>query len=119
MYNPILAIVKQSVLIFLLRLASIKRGVRAVIWGVAIFNGALMVSVFLVVIFQCHPIAYNWDLTIKGTCIEQLAFGISTAVLTILTDIIAVALPFYIFLGLKLPGKTKAALIGVFLLGLM
>lgn len=118
-YNPILAIVKQSILIFLLRLASINQKVRKIVWGVAIFNAALMVAVFLVVIFQCSPIAMNWDLSLHGKCIKQLEFGISTACLTILTDLIAVALPFYIFVGLKLPKKTKAALIVVFLLGLM
>lgn len=118
-YNPILAIVKQSVLIFLLRLASIKRGVRIVVWVTAVFNAALMIATLLVVILQCDPVALNWDPTLEGSCIDKVRFAVSTACLTIVTDIIALALPFYIFLGLKIDRKKKIGLLLVFLLGIM
>lgn len=118
-YNPILAIVKQSILIFLLRLGGTKPGVRTVVWITAVFNAALMVAVFLVVIFQCNPINHNWKLYEPGTCIKQTEFGVSTACLTILTDLIALALPFYIFLDLKIAKRTKIALLFVFALGLV
>ncbi|KAK7409729.1 hypothetical protein QQX98_008110 [Neonectria punicea] len=121
LYNPILAIVKTSVLLFLLRLGGQKKQVRLAIISLLAFNGALMVTIFIVCVFQCTPVNYFWmrASTIKheGTCVDTSAFYIATASLTILTDILVVLLPFWIFLGLKLPLKVRAAIIGVFALG--
>lgn len=118
-YNPILALVKQSVLIFLIRFSGVKDLVRYVVWGTAALNLALMVATFVAVIFQCTPIDKNWKPTLAGSCIQQFSFGISTACLTILTDLVSVGLPFYIFLGLKMQKKRKIGLMIVFMLGIM
>lgn len=118
LYNPILALVKSSVLLFLLRLGGQKPGVRWTIHGLNFFNIGLMIAIFITVIFQCTPIAYFWDRTIEGgTCINTGAFYIATAGLTILTDILVLILPFWIFLGLKMPSNIKIALLVVFGLG--
>lgn len=118
-YQPILTLVKQSVLVFLLRFSGIKAGVRYVVWGTVIFNTLLMVAIFITVIFQCIPIEMNWHPLVLGHCIEQFKFGVVAACMTIMTDIISVALPFYIFLGLKINKNRKIALIGVFMLGIL
>ncbi|KAK1638526.1 integral membrane protein [Colletotrichum phormii] len=118
-YNPILALVKQSVLIFLLRFSGFKDVVRYIVWGTAAFNLALMIATFVTVIFQCMPIEKNWKPTLAGSCIQQFSFGISTACLTILTDLVTVGLPFYIFLGLKMQKKRKIGLMIVFMLGII
>ncbi|KAI1139887.1 hypothetical protein F5Y05DRAFT_380366 [Hypoxylon sp. FL0543] len=118
-YQPILTLVKQSVLVFLLRFSGIKAGVRYIVWGTIIFNTVLMVAIFITVIFQCIPIEMNWNLMVPGHCIEQFKFGVAAASLTIMTDIVSVALPFYIFLGLKINKNRKIALIGVFMLGVL
>ncbi|KAI1206127.1 uncharacterized protein F4807DRAFT_238189 [Annulohypoxylon truncatum] len=118
-YQPILTLVKQSVLVFLLRFSGVKSGVRYVVWATIIFNTILMVAIFIVVILQCIPIEMNWNPLIKGHCIEQFKFGVAAASLTIMTDIVSVALPFYIFLGLQINKNRKVALIGVFMLGIL
>lgn len=118
LYNPILALVKTSMLLFLLKLGSQKPGVRWCIYVLNTFNLSLMVAIFLVVIFQCKPIAYNWDTSIEGgSCIEQGTFYVATAALTIFTDVLTLAIPFWIFLDLKMPLRVKVVLIFVFLLG--
>lgn len=119
LYNPILAIVKQSVLIFLLRLSGPKTGVRTAVWIVSAFNVAEMIAIFLVVIFQCSPIAANWDLALapSAKCVNQSTFGLATGVLTILTDLATLAIPIYIFFGLRINRRIKLALILVFMLG--
>ena len=122
-YNPILAVVKQSVLVLLLRVAGDgKPYLRTAVWITAVFNAAEMVAVFLVVIFQCSPIEANWNVALLapgggGKCIDQIAFGLSTAVLTIVTDLFVLALPIYIFFDLQINKRTKLALIFVFMLG--
>ncbi|KAF9881241.1 CFEM domain-containing protein [Colletotrichum karsti] len=122
LYNPILALVKCSVLMFLLRLSGQKRRIRYAIIGLNVFNLTLMVAIFVTVIFQCRPISYFWEKAGRnpptdGTCIDTSAFYVSTASLTILTDVLALALPFWIFLGLKMPARVKMALLAVFALG--
>ncbi|CAK7230582.1 hypothetical protein SCUCBS95973_007624 [Sporothrix curviconia] len=117
LYNPILALVKTSMLLFLLKLGSQKPGVRTCIHILNALNLSLMVAIFLVVIFQCAPIRYNWDTTIEGHCVAQGTFYVATAALTIFTDVLNLALPFWVFLDLKMPTRVKIALLFVFLLG--
>lgn len=120
LYNPILALVKTSVLIFLLRLGGQKPGVRMAIHALNIFNIALMVAIFLTVMFQCTPVSFNWTPSIAdGKCIKQGNFYLVTAALTLFTDILVLALPIWIFADLKMKMKLKIALIIVFLLGFM
>lgn len=120
LYNPILALVKTSMLLFLLKLGSQKPGVRISIHILNALNLSLMVAIFLVVIFQCNPIAFNWDKTIEGGhCVQQGTFYLATAALTIFTDVLNLALPFWVFLDLKMPLRVKVALLFVFLLGAM
>ncbi|KIH94417.1 hypothetical protein SPBR_05900 [Sporothrix brasiliensis 5110] len=118
LYNPILALVKTSMLLFLLKLGSQKPGVRICIHILNALNLMLMVAIFIVVIFQCTPIRFNWDTTIVGGhCINQGVFYLATAALTIFTDVLNLALPFWVFLDLKMPVRVKIALLFVFLLG--
>ncbi|KZL65882.1 CFEM domain-containing protein [Colletotrichum tofieldiae] len=122
LYNPILALVKTSVLMFLLRLSGQKRSIRYTIIGLNVFNIALMIAIFTTVIFQCQPINYFWEKAGRnpptdGKCIDMAAFYVATASLTIFTDVLSLALPFWIFLGLKMPVRVKIALLAVFALG--
>jgi hypothetical protein len=120
LYNPILALVKTSVLIFLLRLGGQKPGVRWAIHIVNLINLALMIAIFLVVMFQCWPIEYNWHPGIPGGhCIKQGVFYVATAGLTLFTDCLVLGLPIWIFADLKMAFKTKVALILVFIVGFM
>ena len=120
LYNPILAIVKSSILLFLLRLSGQKRNVRVMIYALLALNLLLMVIVFMIVIFQCIPIAANWDLTIKHShCVKAGAFYVATTTITLFTDILVLILPFWILMGLKMARKTKIAVIGIFFLGFM
>ncbi|XXH00528.1 hypothetical protein Hte_006876 [Hypoxylon texense] len=121
LYNPILALVKCSVLTFLLRIGGQRRKIRYSIHALNLFNIGLMIAIFITVIFQCSPIPYFWkritDPTLEGKCIDTGIFYVTTASLTIFTDILVLALPFWIFMGLKMAPKVKLAIMAVFLLG--
>ncbi|KAL2020621.1 hypothetical protein VTK56DRAFT_8111 [Thermocarpiscus australiensis] len=120
-YNPILAFVKASVLLFLLRLGGQKPGVKRVIHFLNAFNALQAIAVFLVATLQCLPIAANWDAALKADpntrCIDN-SFHVTISSITICTDIAVLVLPFWIFLGLKMPNAAKAAVLGIFALGL-
>ncbi|KAK3322217.1 hypothetical protein B0H66DRAFT_194942 [Apodospora peruviana] len=120
LYNPILALVKSSVLIFLSRLFGQKDGVRRFIIWLNVANIVQMVGVFLAITLQCLPIAFNWDLSIRGgRCVDRRILYTCTAVINIVTDLLVLGLPVWIFVDLKIPKRTKIALLFVFLLGFL
>jgi hypothetical protein len=119
MYNPILALVKISILIFLLRFSIQKRSLHITIWLLIALNLSLMITVFGIIVFQCMPISYNWDPSIEGHCIAQAEFYVAQSVTTIVTDIMILILPFWIVMGLKMKMKMKIAVISVFFLGVL
>ncbi|TGJ80339.1 hypothetical protein E0Z10_g8426 [Xylaria hypoxylon] len=118
-YNPVLALVKASVLVFLLRLGGHQRRVRYFIYGLLTFNGLQAVAVFFVAIFQCLPIEANWDGAARATatCIQPV-FHVIISIITLITDLLVLIIPFWIFLGLKLPLAARIAIIGAFVTGL-
>ncbi|CAK7216614.1 hypothetical protein SBRCBS47491_002887 [Sporothrix bragantina] len=120
LYNPILALAKSSVLIFLLRLFGQKNGIRRLILWLNAINLAQMVGIFVALIFQCTPIAFNWDRTIPGGhCVDQRLLFVSTSAFNIFTDLVVLGLPLYILADLKIRRRTKIGLIFIFLLGIL
>ncbi|KAK4225266.1 hypothetical protein QBC38DRAFT_537931 [Podospora fimiseda] len=120
LYNPILAFVKASVLLFLLRLGGQKPGVRLVIHSLNAFNALQAVAIFFVALLQCLPIAANWDFSLRADpntkCIDN-SFHVIASSLTLFTDILILVIPFWIFLGLKMKKAAKVAVLGIFMLG--
>ncbi|KAK3357093.1 hypothetical protein B0T25DRAFT_146694 [Lasiosphaeria hispida] len=120
LYNPILALVKSSVLIFLSRLFGQKDGVRRLLLWLNVANISQMVAVFFAITLQCLPIAFNWDLSItNGRCVDRRVLYLSTAAFNILTDLLILGLPLWIFVDLKIPRRQKIGLLFVFLLGFL
>lgn len=118
LYNPILSFVKASVLVFLLRLFGKKDGVRTYILILFVVNLLHLVVTFFLLVFQCWPIQFNWTPDLQGgTCLDKRILFTATSSFTLLTDLLVLALPAYIFVGLKIQRKTKFALLFVFLLG--
>lgn len=118
-YNPVLALVKTSVLVFLLRLGGHRRTVRYFIHGLLAFNGLQAIAIFLVAVLQCLPIEANWDpaAAANATCINP-SFHVIISAITLLTDLLVLFIPFWIFLGLNLPLAARLAIIGAFVTGL-
>lgn len=120
LYFPVLALIKSSVLFFLLRLGGQKSSTRLAIHGLNVLNLSMMVGVFIAALLQCRPVAYYWDPTIPGGhCINQPVFYLTQAGLNILTDLFTLAMPFWIFLGERMTRRLKIATIYVFFLGFM
>ncbi|KAK2613378.1 hypothetical protein N8I77_000296 [Diaporthe amygdali] len=118
LYNPILALVKSSALIFMLRIAGHKTGIRWAIYVINTINVCLMIATFLVVIFQTIPIAAYWDKTLPvQRSIDAAAFGMSTFIMTIVTDVLVLAIPVWAFIGIKVNLGTKIGVIMIFMTG--
>ncbi|KAJ5957684.1 hypothetical protein N7501_011963 [Penicillium viridicatum] len=98
LYNPILALVKTSILLFLLRLTGQKKLVRLAIWALLIINGLAAVITFFVTVFRCVPVAANWDLASypNAKCLDFADFVTGTGAVSVLTDGLALMLPTWI-----------------------
>ncbi|KAK7753459.1 hypothetical protein SLS62_004534 [Diatrype stigma] len=119
LYNPILALVKASVLLFLGRLFGQKRGARRCIRAVGAANGAHAAAVLAAVAFQCTPARRAWDAAAPGTCVDRRAFFTASAAANVLVDLLILALPLRVLVGLRIPRRTKLALMCLFLLGFL
>lgn len=75
-----------------------------------------MISTFLVVIFQTIPIAAYWDKTLPvQRSIDAASFGMSTFIMTIVTDVLVLATPIWAFIGMKVNLATRIGVIMIFL----
>jgi hypothetical protein len=117
-YNPILALVKCSVLLFVLRIGRRRKGLPWMVYSVITLTVLQAIAVFFGVVLQCLPVAANWDSSLRPTakCID-VSFHVTISSFTVLTDLLVLALPFYVFLGLQIGRGTKVAVLCCFASG--
>ena len=114
LYNPILALVKTSILLFLLRLTGQKTNVRRAIWALLTFNGFMMITTFLLTVLHCIPIQENWDVkVVDAKCMNFADFVTGTCSVSILTDALVLMLPTWIVWNLQIQKKQKLMLIAI------
>jgi hypothetical protein len=66
---------------------------------------------------QCRPLARQWDMTVPGTCDDQIAFIEAIQGINILLDASIFAVPWPMIWKLHRPWQDKIGLSGIFLLG--
>lgn len=119
LYNPELALVKSSVLFFLLRLGGhhlyLRRSIQILNWS----NIALLVAVLFASIFTCVPIQKYWDRTIEGRCNNEALQYIITSSITVATDILVLIMPIKIVFGLQMAKRLKVILVSLLCAGVM
>ncbi|KAK1833155.1 hypothetical protein QBC39DRAFT_346991 [Podospora conica] len=117
-YNPLLALVKISALLFLLRL--IGRGtLRAACQALIVFNVVQLVTFLSIALLQCVPLEAPWTLSRSARCIRRDVYSTALAVTNIVTDILTLLVPYCLFLGLKMNRRARMALLSVFMLGII
>ncbi|KAL3459732.1 hypothetical protein BJX64DRAFT_290901 [Aspergillus heterothallicus] len=121
LYNPILAVVKFSILFFLLRLTGQKISVKRAIWVIMALNTIVMITTLFLTVFRCVPVAYNWAPTDypDAKCLNFANFVTGTACASLFTDVLVLILPTWIVYNLRMAQKQKLILIGILSLGLV
>jgi hypothetical protein len=83
-------------------------------------NAGHAIAVLFGALFQCLPIETNWTPALRAdpdtVCIDD-SFHIIQSSFTIFTDVLILALPFWIFLGLRMPKSNKVAVLVIFGIG--
>lgn len=117
-YNPILAFVKCSILVFILHIGRTRKGLPWMVYSVITLTALHAIAVFFAVLLSCVPIAAIWTPSLKpqAKCIDN-SFHVTISGITVLTDLMVLALPFYVFLGLQMRRGTRIAVLCCFGLG--
>ena len=80
------------------------------IWG----GGIILI---LILCFSCKPVAFFWDKSIDGTCMNTQPLWYTTSGFQLATDFACLGLPIPVLMKLQLPRKQKISLIFIFILG--
>lgn len=78
------------------------------------------IGIFFASVFPCTPFRKSWDITMPadvGSCIDRPAMFQATAGLGVATDVIILAIPIPMVVGLQLSMKKKVALLLLFAIG--
>ncbi|OAG12531.1 uncharacterized protein CC84DRAFT_1226915 [Paraphaeosphaeria sporulosa] len=94
-YNPILALVKCSILVFILHIGRTRKGLPWMVYSVLTLTVLHAVGFFFAVLLSCVPIKAIWTPGLKPSaeCIDN-SFHIIISGVTVMTDILVLALPF-------------------------
>lgn len=114
-----MALVKNAVLVFFLRLGHTFDSVRLFILSLLVLNNLMMFAIFLTAVFQCTPVSRTFYDDVSGYCINTPNFFIATAGLTILTDILVLIIPTWLLWGLRMKPRKKIATIFLLSLGFL
>ena len=109
---------KISILLLYIRLF-VKRWFIRTCWAWIGIISAFTIGTVFSSIFQCSPVAYAFNKTILGTCIDMTAFWFANAAFNILSDLVIIALPVPVISKLQLPLRSKIALCGLFAVGIL
>jgi hypothetical protein len=119
LYLMTLTITKMSILLFYLRIFP-RRAFRITTYLVLGFVALSGIVILFLQIFQCSPIAYNWDRSINGgKCLNINVLSYSHAGMTIVQDFAILLLPIPELVLLKMERNKKIGIILVFQIGLL
>ncbi|KAK1758624.1 hypothetical protein QBC47DRAFT_375283 [Echria macrotheca] len=117
LYTTALVLVKESALVFLLRLSSTKPRVRLACRVMIVLNLMQLITFLPLTLLQCNPIQLVWLSAPADQCIRRDVYSVSLSVVNITTDILTLLIPFFTFLDLKVNKRVRIALTSVFMLG--
>ncbi|PVH68152.1 hypothetical protein DL98DRAFT_662305 [Cadophora sp. DSE1049] len=115
-YVTTVALTKVSLLLMYYRIFPID-SMRISCWILGTLSVCWCISIIMVSIFQCTPIAKAWNPTIPGHCINLKGSFIGNAVPNILTDVAILGLPMSHVWRLRTTLIQRCQLSAVFLLG--
>jgi hypothetical protein len=96
---------------------SISKGFRYSSIVVAAIVVGWMISVTIVQIFTCNPVAGAWLQTITKKCINQNAFYYGNAISNLITDVILLVMPLPMIWKLNMSMRKKINVSLLFILG--
>lgn len=117
LHLPAVAFPKLSVAVLYLRVFTHKWD-RWATWAVIYIVTGTWVAYTIASMFQCQPIAFNWNKDIpSGKCFNVGVFALSSSVPNIVSDVAMLFLPIRTIMGLKVSIGKRVGLSLIFLTG--
>ncbi|KAL8646782.1 MAG: hypothetical protein Q9226_006714 [Calogaya cf. arnoldii] len=119
-YNCCAICVRASIMAFYLRVFprhTTPAWWRACFWAISFVYLGGGIAGIAASIFICTPISYFWTRTGNGHCVNEMALYYSGGALTVIVDILVLALPMMIVWKLQMNRSKKIGVMGIFLLG--
>ncbi|KAI4161212.1 MAG: hypothetical protein LQ342_005108 [Letrouitia transgressa] len=115
-YASAILTIKLSILLFYRRIFTTKNFILVTnLTGLVVI--AWWIAVVFTQIFSCRPVHGFWNRAVEPTCIKPTPYYVGVAVPNIATDIVLLALPVRMILGLQLSTGQKIGLTATFLTG--
>jgi hypothetical protein len=131
LYNPILVLVRASIIYFLLTLEQARKTIRRHLWAIRVINVAWFFTVFFTTLFQCRPFRYTFDATQMnraareaagtdringepvngGWCINRPVFFLTSGIIGVAIDMWLVCIPSALVWGINMPKRQKAVVV--------
>ena len=112
-----LALTKISVLVLYLRIfpnESFRYAASATIGMIALST----TIIFFMTVFSCHPVAFFWNRDIRGgTCLNINTLAYANSAMSIIQDLLIVALPLSVLAKLNMGTKKKIGVGFMFAIG--
>ncbi|KAA8566630.1 hypothetical protein EYC84_009172 [Monilinia fructicola] len=109
-----LAIIKSSICVTLLRIASAQKVYRLFVWGLLTLTICTFLVTIIGILLLCRPVAANWDTSLlaegKGTCSgmsTMIALSYTSTACTILTDLACAVFPGVMLYRTQMPLRRK------------
>lgn len=115
-YNLSTLFVKLSILSFYLRF-SIDRAFRLAVYLVMFVTVGYTVPNAILFLYICKPMAFYWDWTLQGTCVDQQAVFDAANILNMTTDYMILLLPIWMLRPLRAPLLKKIGIALVLMTG--
>ena len=117
LYGILIPFEKTSILLLYLRLFRVHRWFRYTSYGLIAYIWAWGISESIVAVVQCMPVEFQWNKSIEGTCIDQLAYFRWVSVPNVIHDVVMLIVPVPIVWNLQIGLRQKFALSTIFAIG--
>ena len=115
-YHPVIAITRLSICLQFIHIFVVGHSARFwCIQGFILVSMMYYLAEFFVRIFQCKPIAKNWNPALPGHCIQYGVYH--TGIFNMLSDVVMLLFPLFCTWNLNLSTKRKLQVSAVFFVG--
>ena len=116
-YDISITLIRLSVVLFYYRIFGKDRWFKIALWITSAILIAWFIALTVLAVFQCSPVARQWDYSIPGHCFSLYGTFVGVTISNVFVDVLLLVLPLPMLWKLQIKLKKKIALIANFMLG--
>lgn len=116
LFGTQIAMTKTSILLLYHRIFQIHKWFRYLMYALIAYIWIWALCVLFLAVFQCHPVALQWDQSLEGTCIDRVAYYRAIGPPNTVHDVVMVVVPAVMIWKTQTSKHQKIALSTIFLL---